>query len=521
MVSALRHLAPLAGAIALAAATAGVLQWLATGWLGPLAIAMIAAASGAGLALLVLPRVPSIPFAGSAGEDVDHIMIGAAETAFFIESIKKKLEAELVDTEAIAAISQQSTDAGEQIVANAKRALLAATEVRGESSAGRTAVEKVLVEINLARRDALAASEQMAILKSKSGQISSITDAITEIAARTNMLALNAAIEAARAGEQGRGFAVVAGEVRQLAQRTRAATDEIGGMVREIDAQTERAVSGMTSLSERVAGAVAEVSHVNNFLGNIEQAAVHSEFEIRQITTASLAHVETSLQMRDAICSIRDSMRSTETELPRIAAAAMQLSERGETVFDALVRSNAPTRHDAMRAVATKAAAEVGALLSAAINSGQITREALFDRRYMPIPNTDPPKHRTRFDQFTDRVLPPLQEAVLAAMPQLTYAGAVDNNGYFPTHNKKFSQPLTGDYQVDLLNNRTKRIFNDRTGTRCGASTRAFLLQTYKRDTGEVMHDLSVPIYVDGKHWGGFRIGYRSNQSSSSVLLAE
>lgn len=61
-----------------------------------------------------------------------------------------------------------------------------------------------------------------------------------------------------------------------------------------------------------------------------------------------------------------------------------------------------------------------------------------------------------------------------------------------------------------LLNNRTKRIFNDRTGARCGASTRPFLLQTYKRDTGEVMHDLSAPIMVDGHHWGGFRIGYRS-----------
>ena len=95
-------------------------------------------------------------------------------------------------------------------------------------------------------------------------------------------------------------------------------------------------------------------------------------------------------------------------------------------------------------------------------------------------------------------------------MPQLAYAGAVDNNGYFPTHNRKFSQPLTGDYDRDLANNRTKRIFGDRTGSRCGSNTDAFLLQTYKRDTGEVMHDLSVPIRVNGRHWGGFRIGYRS-----------
>jgi len=105
-------------------------------------------------------------------------------------------------------------------------------------------------------------------------------------------------------------------------------------------------------------------------------------------------------------------------------------------------------------------------------------------------------------------------------MPQLAYAGAVDNNGYFPTHNKKFSQPLTGDYDTDLVNNRTKRIFSDRTGKRCGANTKPFLLQTYKRDTGEVMHDLSVPIYVNGKHWGGFRVGYRSSHAPAQAAPA-
>ncbi len=79
-----------------------------------------------------------------------------------------------------------------------------------------------------------------------------------------------------------------------------------------------------------------------------------------------------------------------------------------------------------------------------------------------------------------------------------------------PTHNDRFSQPLTGDYDRDLAGNRTKRIFDDKTGSRCGSHTQRLLLQTYKRDTGEVMHDLSVPVYVNGKHWGGFRIGYFS-----------
>jgi methyl-accepting chemotaxis protein len=89
------------------------------------------------------------------------------------------------------------------------------------------------------------------------------------------------------------------------------------------------------------------------------------------------------------------------------------------------------------------------------------------------------------------------------------FAIACTQQGYVPTHNQIFSQPLTGDVQVDTLHNRTKRKFADRTGIRCGSHQQAVLLQTYTRDTGELMHDLSVPIMVKGRHWGGLRLGYK------------
>ena len=135
----------------------------------------------------------------------------------------------------------------------------------------------------------------------------------------------------------------------------------------------------------------------------------------------------------------------------------------------------------------------------------------LMDRNYKPIDHTNPTKFHTRYDRFTDDVLPNIQEPILAGNDYILYAGAVDDHGYFPTHNRRYSQPLTGDYNTDLANNRTKRIFDDRTGSRCGSNTQKFLLQTYKRDTGEIMHDMSVPIYIKGRHWGGFRIGYKAN----------
>ena len=161
--------------------------------------------------------------------------------------------------------------------------------------------------------------------------------------------------------------------------------------------------------------------------------------------------------------------------------------------------------------MARNAADRIEQVFEQAINSRQITVEDLFDKIYQPIPNTTPTKFTTRFDKFTDRVLPEIQEKVLTENSSLIFAAATDVNGYIPTHNLKFSKPLTGNLETDIANNRTKRLFNDRTGSRCGSHNNKMLIQTYKRDTGEIMHDISVPIMVQGKHWGGFRMGYRAS----------
>ncbi|MYM73497.1 methyl-accepting chemotaxis protein [Duganella sp. FT134W] len=482
---------------------------------GPIAAAIPAALGGAAVAWWAARQNSDEGgvrhFAHTVGEEIDAIMIGAAETSYFVDSVKKKIELDVRTAGGIVQSSSLNADTTERIAANAERAAKIAAQVRGETVAGRAEADHGLQRIRTAREDAQTAAAVMTALQSNSRKIYGFTEAISEISARTNLLALNAAIEAARAGEQGRGFAVVASEVRQLALRTKEATDEISAMVREINQQAEKAATGMNSLAVKVSEAAGNVETVHGLLGNIEQSSGVSEDEIGQIARASREHVVTTEEIAHAIASIRDSLLSTEKELPRAASSAMALAERAEIITGALGESSIETSHDAIREAAQRAALEVGRLFERAIASGQITREALWDRHYTPIPNTDPPKHKTRFDDFTDRVLPPLQEGLLQAMPQLAYAGTVDNNGYFPTHNKKFSQPLTGNYDIDIVNNRTKRIFSDRTGKRCGSNTKPFLLQTYKRDTGEVMHDLSAPIYVDGKHWGGFRIGYRSS----------
>ena len=91
--------------------------------------------------------------------------------------------------------------------------------------------------------------------------------------------------------------------------------------------------------------------------------------------------------------------------------------------------------------------------------------------------------------------------------PSIVFAVTVDNNGYLPTHNTKYTQPITGEKDKDKVGNRTKRIFNDPTGLAAAKNTQPGFVQVYKRDTGETMWDVSSPIIVKGKQWGNFRIG--------------
>ena len=148
-------------------------------------------------------------------------------------------------------------------------------------------------------------------------------------------------------------------------------------------------------------------------------------------------------------------------------------------------------------------------ILEGWIDAKEVSQERLFSFLYYPVVKTDPPKFTTDWDKFSDRDILPVIEAGLARSASLVYVVMVDKFGYLPTHNQRYSLPLTGNTAADLVNNRTKRIFNDRTGLLAARSQAPYLFQRYQRDTGENMVDLSVPLLVKGQHWGAIRLGFR------------
>jgi len=164
--------------------------------------------------------------------------------------------------------------------------------------------------------------------------------------------------------------------------------------------------------------------------------------------------------------------------------------------------------------LAQTGAATIKKLLEDAIATDQLTIEQILDTDYREIPNTNPKRYKTAYDDWTDKNIRSVIEEYLKD-PTVVFAIPVDRNGYLPTHNLKY---IKGDFGNP--DNRTKRIFDDQTGINAAHNTDPYILQEYKRDTGEIMWDVSAPIYVQGKHWGAFRVGYSMDKTYKDIAAA-
>jgi len=311
---------------------------------------------------------------------------------------------------------------------------------------------------------------------------------------------------------------VVADEVKKLAERTSSATGEISQMIGAIQVETASAIHSIQAGTDQARNGALLARQASGSLEAINQGAQDTMQKVDAIASAIEQQSATGSDIAEHIHSIMEQSQAnseaagqTLKEAEQLDYLAVNLKEIGNVFKLGSAGDAALKLHSKMPGIVQDMAQQVGAALEAAVARRKITLDELFDDQYQPIAGTKPPKFNTRFDALCDQLLPQIQEPLVNQNPEMVYAITCDRRGYVPTHNKRFSQPLTGNEQVDFINNRTKRIFDDPVGRRCGDHEKAFLLQTYRRDTGEIMHDISAPVYVQGRHWGGVRIGYKTD----------
>ncbi|MGA9702170.1 MAG: methyl-accepting chemotaxis protein [Pseudomonas sp.] len=201
----------------------------------------------------------------------------------------------------MAAATSEMTASIEEITRHAGRALDMANRAEALAKDGGRVIHQVVSDMDGIARSAQQSAQVIRTLDKESEAIYSIIQVIKGIADQTNLLALNAAIEAARAGEQGRGFAVVADEVRSLAGRTSASTQEIASMVERIQQSTREAVTSMEEGVAQVDKGMAVTADVERAIREILQATLNTTELVndisRTISEQSLASNEIAHQV--------------------------------------------------------------------------------------------------------------------------------------------------------------------------------------------------------------------------------
>jgi methyl-accepting chemotaxis protein len=335
---------------------------------------------------------------------------------------------------------------------------------------------------------------------------------IADIAVHVNILAINARIEAARAGDAGRGFAVVADAIKELSHKTSAAAEKV-------TEQTQHLTQTFQVLH-------CESQDVATDARSVIDAATATDKALMDIASSIRATTEQSGVIANQAAQVD---AATKASVPAFSRLSKLASQTGEGVTQATTRSTALiARSEAIVQAAAliggasidtpfitivqTAAARIGAIWDEALAAGRISLRDLFDPNYEPITGTAPQQFRTRFTAFTDKTLPAVQEPAFDLDPRVVFCVAIDQRGYLPTHNAKFSQPPSRDSVWNGANCRNRRIFDDRVGLKSGRSTAPFLLQVYRRDMGGgqfvMMKDVSAPIKAGGQHWGGLRLAY-------------
>jgi methyl-accepting chemotaxis protein len=402
---------------------------------------------------------------------------------------------------------------------NGRGFAVVANEVKQLSQRTNVATREIssqIAEIESAMKSAIGAMKDM---RDRIGQISEIARAVAHSSGQQisaveeiGQSANGAAEGAARLGGSVNMFTGALGDVDAAAAKVANQSGQVGALFERLSTRLVIALKNFVDVDRRkyprspalvpieimargrrLSGEVIEIS-----VGGALVAGIRESLETGQIVQVEMKGLG-GLRARVAAGSDHG-QRLQFVETPDATAAA--LSALMARLF---------AKEEALREIVIARSKMIAELFERAIANGEIAEAALFDGNYLPIPGTDPQQYRNQALDYLERHLPAIQEPILDLDPAVVFSAAVDRNGYLPVHNKKYSAPQGSDPVWNAANSRNRRIFDDMTGLMAARNTNPVLSQTYPRDLGggriALIKDISAPIYVNRKHWGGLRLG--------------
>lgn len=335
---------------------------------------------------------------------------------------------------------------------------------------------------------------------------------IEQIADKTNILALNAAIEAMRAGEAGRTFSVVANEVKGLANDATRASNEITRTIETLAGEAGQVISKINAgaeASDEAKGSIVRIEQTIEGVGDLVREVDGQNELIARASGTISDHVS---RVHGVVEGFETAASGNEFQLGLAQKRMGELEEMASVMFDSLVHAGLAPKDSLMVERAKEGCAEVAAITLAALASGEITEEALFDDKYIEIPGTNPKLYRNRLSDWADANWRPILDKIKASDGNIVTSVCDDRNGFLPTHLSDRSRPPSGNYAQDLQFSRNGRIIFNAFDRRIRNSDAAYSMAVYRYEGDgnayRVVRLASVPIIINGRRWGDYEISY-------------
>ena len=260
----------------------------------------------------------------------DRVAAASEELSAQVEQVSRGAEIQRERVESTASAMTEMNSTVLEVARNAGEASDQSDNTRSNAEEGAALVNKVVAAINGVNRVAMKLQDNMKDLGSRAESIGGVMNVISDIADQTNLLALNAAIEAARAGDAGRGFAVVADEVRKLAEKTMAATQEVGSSITAIQNATQMNISEVSNAVHGVTEATGLANSSGEALQGIVGLASATSSAVASIATASEEQSATSEEITRAIEEISRIVAETAEGMIQSSQAVQDLSRMAQ-----------------------------------------------------------------------------------------------------------------------------------------------------------------------------------------------